>query len=291
MKSNALLGVVVRRARPEDSSACGQICFKAFAKISGEHGFPCDFPNVEQPMGIFSMVFSVPEFFSVVAEIEGKVVGSNCLDERSVIRGVGPITIDPDTQNRGVGRALMKAVLDRAGETGAAGVRLVQAAFHNRSLSLYTSLGFDVREPLACLQGKTTERTIAGCAVRMAAATDLGACNALSRRVHGFERGADLAQAIERGTARVVESGGRVTGYATALAFYGHSTAESNQDLKALIASVESFDGPGILVPTRNSSLFRWCLENGLRVVQPMTLMSMGLYNEPAGAWLPSVMY
>ena len=29
----------------------------------------------------------------------------------------------------------------------------------------------------------------------------------------------------------------------------------------------------------------------GLRVVQPMTLMSMGLYNEPKGAFLPSVLY
>jgi hypothetical protein len=32
-------------------------------------------------------------------------------------------------------------------------------------------------------------------------------------------------------------------------------------------------------------------LEQGLRVVQPMTLMTMGLYNEPVGAYLPSVLY
>jgi hypothetical protein len=88
-----------------------------------------------------------------------------------------------------------------------------------------------------------------------------------------------------------VEREGRITGYASDLAFFGHSTAETNVDMQALIASAESFGGPGILVPTRNSALFRWCLENGLRVVQPMTLMSMGLYNEPAGAWLPSVLY
>jgi hypothetical protein len=61
--------------------------------------------------------------------------------------------------------------------------------------------------------------------------------------------------------------------------------------MQALIASVESFGGSGILVPSRNSALLRWCLANGLRVVQPMTLMSIGLYNEPAGAWLPSVLY
>jgi hypothetical protein len=60
---------------------------------------------------------------------------------------------------------------------------------------------------------------------------------------------------------------------------------------KALIASAEAFAGPGILVPTRNSQLFRWCLVNGLRVVQPMTLMTSGLYNEPTGAYLPSILF
>ena len=62
-------------------------------------------------------------------------------------------------------------------------------------------------------------------------------------------------------------------------------------DLQALIASAEGFGGPGILVSTRNAALLRWSLKNGLRMVQPMTLMSMGLYNKPAGAWLPSVTF
>jgi hypothetical protein len=61
--------------------------------------------------------------------------------------------------------------------------------------------------------------------------------------------------------------------------------------MQALIASAESFGGSGILVPSRNSALLRWCLENGLRIVQPMTLMSTGLYNEPSGAWLPSILF
>jgi len=127
--------------------------------------------------------------------------------------------------------------------------------------------------------------------VRSAQPADEAACNALARRVHGFDRGAELAQAIREGTARVVERGGRVTGYTTNLGFFGHSTAETNIDMQALLASVESFTGPGILVPSRNSALLRWCLGNGLRVVQPANLMSTGLYTDPAGAWLPSVLF
>jgi hypothetical protein len=108
---------------------------------------------------------------------------------------------------------------------------------------------------------------------------------------NGIDRGRELAEAVQQGTALVVERENRITGYASALAFFGHAAAETNMDLQALIASVDSFGGPGILVPSRNSALFQWCLANGLRVTQPMTLMSTGLYNEPAGAWLPSVAF
>jgi GNAT superfamily N-acetyltransferase len=283
--------VVIRRAKPDDVPACGKICYDAFYGINQEHNFPCDFPEPERAFGVLKMMFSHPGFHCVVAEVEGRIVGSNCLDERSAIAGLGPITIDPQVQNHGVGRRLMSAVMDRARERGKAGVRLVQAAFHNRSLSLYATLGFDVREPLSCMQGRTKQRHVPGCSVRAAQAADLDSCDALSRRLHGFDRGRELADSVQQGTALVVERDGRITAYASALAFFGHATAETNMDLQALITSADSFGGPGILVPSRNSVLFQWCLANGLRVVQPMTLMSTGLYSEPGGAWLPSILF
>jgi GNAT superfamily N-acetyltransferase len=283
--------VSVRPARPEDAAVCGPICFEAFNAINQRHGFPCDLPSPEVGARLLGGMFSHPDFYCVVAEADGRIVGSNCLDERSTVAGVGPITIDPGLQNRGAGRKLMNAVLDRARERGFAGVRLVQAAFHGRSLSLYASLGFDVREPLVCMQGRTAQRTVPECRVRPAVAADLEPCNALARRVHGFERGRDLAEAIGQRTAIVVERHRRITGYASSLAFFGHATAESNLDLQALIASGAEFGGPGILVPSRNGELFRWCLGNGLKVVQPLTLMSLGLYSDPAGAWLPSILF
>ena len=95
-------------------------------------------------IGLISTLFSHPGYYCVVAESDGRIAGSNCMDERCIIAGIGPITVDPATQNRGVGRKLMDAVLLRARERGFAGVQLVQAAFHNRSLSLYTTLGFDM---------------------------------------------------------------------------------------------------------------------------------------------------
>ena len=82
-----------------------------------------------------------------------------------------------------------------------------------------------------------------------------------------------------------------MTGYATSIGFSGHAVAETNDDLASLISSAESIFGPGFLVPTRNAPLLRWCLAEGLRITQTMTLMTIGLYNQPEGAWLPSVIY
>ena len=83
----------------------------------------------------------------------------------------------------------------------------------------------------------------------------------------------------------------RLTGYATRVGFMGHAVGESNADLQALIGGASKFTGSGFLLPARNGELFRWCLDRGLRMVQPLTLMSMGLYNEPRGAFLPSIIY
>jgi len=283
--------LVIRRATLADAEVCGQICFEAFRTLAEKHNFPPDFPAPEIPKHVLSTMFSHPLFFCVVAEQDGKIVGSNCLDERTPIAGVGPITIDPGAQNRSVGRQLMQAVMTRALERKFAGVRLVQAAYHNRSLSLYAKLGFVVREPLACMQGTPIQKTPAGYRVRTAEPGDLATCNDLCVRVHGHDRGSELNDAIQQRTAVVAESGGRIKAYASFIAFSGHAVGEANRDLQALIATAEEFQGPGILVPTRNAGLFGWCLESGLRVVQPMTLMTIGLYNEPAGAYLPSILY
>jgi predicted N-acetyltransferase YhbS len=281
----------IRTAAPADAEACGRIAFEAFAALAGKHNFPPDFPNAEVATQVLASMFSHPSFFCVVAEQNGKIIGSNCLDERTSIAGVGPITIDSATQNRSVGRQLMHAVMTRAMERKFPGVRLVQAAYHNRSLSLYSKLGFVVREPLACMQGERIRRTVPGYAVRPARESDLSVCNEICKRVHGHDRGGELSDAIQEGTTVVAEADGRIRGYASAIAFSGHAVGEANQDLQALLSSATEFQGPGILVPTRNAGLFRWCLEMGLRVVQPMTLMTVGLYNEPAGAYLPSVLY
>lgn len=281
----------LRTGVPADAPACGKICYEAFKRIAEEHNFPPDLPDADVGIGLLSHLLARTDVFSVVAEVDGQPAGSNFLWENGVIAGVGPITVDPRLQDAAVGKQLMIAVLQRVRERRFAGVRLVQAAYHNRSLSLYTKLGFDTREPLSTMQGPPIRGDMSGYRVRPAVEADLGACNTLCLRVHGHDRGLELREAIQNGSARVVERDGRPAGYATTIGFFGHAVGENNDAMKALIAAATTFQGPGFLLPTRNSELLRWCLANGLRIVQPMTLMSIGLYNEPQGAFLPSIIF
>ena len=284
--------LTLRPSSPADAERCGHICYEAYRTISERHHFPPDFPSPEAAVASTERRLNHASYYGVVAELEGRIVGSAFLDERStIIACVASITVDPAAQNRMVGRRLMEAILARVAERRYPGVRLIQAAYNCGSLSLYTKLGFDVREPLVVLQGPPLALQVPGYAVRRATTGDLDECNALCARVHGHDRRAELVEAIERGRATVVEHGDRLTGYATGVGFSGHAVGEANAALKALIGAAPEFLGPGFLVPARNADVFRWCLQRGLRIVQPMTLMSIGLYNEPQGAFLPSIVY
>jgi hypothetical protein len=167
----------------------------------------------------------------------------------------------------------------------------VQAAYHNRSLALYSKLGFVVREPLSLMQGPVPEVTRTDRIVRLAAISDLQACIPLAERLLGHSRGKELERAIAQRDARVVEHKGRISGYTTGIGFIGHTVGEANDDVQALIGAASAITGPGFLLPTRNASLLRWCLMHGLTIVQPMTLMSSGEYSDPKGAYLPSILY
>ena len=281
----------IRNVDKADAQMCGRILYDAFKNLAEQHNFPPDFPSPEVATGFASMLIGAQGFYGVVAEEAGKIAGSNFMDERSPIFGIGPISVSPEVQNHAVGRRLMCAVLGRAAEKKAAGIRLVQAGYHNRSLCLYTKLGFVTREPLSLLQGPKPNAKFAGHDVRVAEERDVEGCNKLCRDVHGFDRDLELRDAIRARSASVVVHLEEITGYATAIGFFAHAVARTNQDLKALIGAATEFPGPGFLLPTRNHEVFEWCLNCKLRLTFQMTLMTTGLYNEPAGAYLPSILY
>ena len=282
----------LREVEPGDAEACAQICFDAFGSFHDHHRFPRDFPVLEAAAQLMGMFIPHPSIWGVVAETDGKIVGSNFLDERDPIRGVGPITVDPQTQDTGIGRQLMTAVIER-GE-GAPGIRLLQDSFNLRSLSLYESLGFDVKEPVAVISGQPRSASAEAIEVRPLTDGDLEQCGDLCTRVHGFERTNELRDAIQGLAPFVAVRDGSVVAYASSVTFWplNHGVAESDDDMQALLlGAAAAVEAPiAFLVPLR-SGLFRWSLAEGLRLVKPMNVMALGEYQEPKGSWFPSVLY
>jgi predicted N-acetyltransferase YhbS len=284
--------ITLREAEPADAAECARIVFDAFGTIQDHHRFQRDFPALEMAAGLLNIFIPHPRIWGVVAEVDGRIVGSNFLDERSPVRGVGPITVAPAGQNSGVGRRLMEAVIERGQE--APGIRLLQDAFHMRSLALYESLGFDVKEPVAVVTGKPRSEPATDVEVRPLQDDDLGGCEELCTKVHGYERTNELRDAKQAFTPFVALREEKIVAYASAVSFWpmNHGVAETDEDMKALLlgASAAVEEQLAFLVPLR-SGLFRWCLEEGLRLVKPMNLMALRDYREPDGAWIPSVLY
>lgn len=274
-----------------DQERVGKIIYDAFYHISNAHNFPPDFASEDIAVGLAGMLLTHPRIYGIVAESDGVVVGSNFLWEIDEVVGVGPITIDPSAQNSSIGKAMMLDVIRRAEQTNANSVRLVQAAYHNRSLALYTKLGFDTVSPLSAMSGPAFNAIVEGYDTRPMTADDVDNADAVCIAVHGISRRNEVRASAEHGSGYVVEHQGRITGYTTGLGYFGHTVGITNYELKALIGSGQEFTGPGFLLPTTNSEVMRWCFENGLRIVHPMTLMSRGAYQEPKGAFMPSILY
>ena len=186
---------------------------------------------------------------------------------------------------------LMQAGLDRVAARRALCVRLVHASYHTRALRLYAKLGFTVRDIIARVTGAPLALQIPGYTVRPATLADLDACNQVCRQVHGHDRGGELRDAMQQGDATVVEHEGHLRGYATSIGVSGHAVGETTEAVQVLIGAAPAFERGGFLVPLRNGELFTWCLKAGFRVSVPQTLMSQGFYQEPLGAFLPSVLY
>ena len=188
-------GIVVRAIEPADGDECARIVYEAFAGLHDRHRFPRDFPTLEAASQLTGSFIAHPRIWGIVAEADGQIIGSNFLDERGPITGVGPITIDPEAQGRGIGRRLMEAVIARGAE--ARGIRLFQDSFNMQSLSLYASLGFEVREPAVVMSGRPKSGPPSGIQVRPLEESDVEECELLCLSVHGFERTSELCDAIQ----------------------------------------------------------------------------------------------
>lgn len=239
---------------------------------------------------IISHIANRPDYTGVVATIAGQIIGSNFLLHADEVAGVGPITIDPHLQARGVGRSLMEWVIQAAQRRGIRQIRLFQEAVNTTSLSLYTSVGFTWRDSAASMQAAPAEAD--NPSIRPLTAEDLPTVEALGVQAFGFSRANDIAQLLAADfPGFLLEHQGRPAGYYVA-SLFGHACAETDQDLLALVGHAARHLPPPLSVficPLSREDLFRQCLATGHRTLKVLSYMSYGDYVTPSGAYLPSI--
>lgn len=284
----------IRRAQPADLDAAAEVLFQASKAAAERFGFEPDFPSVEIARAMGAIFLNHPKSYGVAAEIEGKLIGVGFLSERNEVRGIGPVVVDPAMQARGVGRLVLKALMDRAAE--ARGARMVADTANPAAVAVCEASGLNTREPLFLMFGiPRGEEPPGGYDVRAMRKDDLKACNDLCERVHGYNRNAELDDAMAHFGSVVAIRRGRIVAYSSAptLWLMNHGVAESEKDMKALILHAGLLkDAPlSLLVPGRNNDLFRACLAMGLRIAKSMTFLSSGFYQDPRAPWFPSIEY
>ena len=286
------LSIELVPAEPQHASELGRISFEAFKELQDRACGTRDFPTVEIAQQVLGMLLQRDDFYSVSALDNGKLVGSNFLSLMDPVAGVGPVTVDPSYQGKGVGRTLMQDVIDYARRHNIEQVRLMQDAFNVASLSLYASLGFDVKEPVAFMQAAPLAED--DNSVRSITEPDLPAIEELSVRIYKNSRRNEVAAAAPYGFAAFLrERQGRITGYLLPGQF-GHGVAETEEDALALIGEAARRLPPEMarfFCPLTESGFYRKALQGGCNVIKVMNYMMLGPYEYPDEVWMPSVLY
>jgi predicted N-acetyltransferase YhbS len=287
------LSLTIRPIEQKDVESCGKIGYEAHRTISSDHSYPSEQPSEEFGIGLIRMLLGNPNSWGVLAERQGKILGSIFLHEflPSPVAVIGPLTVHPTAEGGGIGRKLMDAALIQARRQNHDQIRLVQSPSHIRSFVLYTKCGFTLREPLFLMQGKPLKSDNNHSARLVQDENDISLCNELCKSAYGFSRDMELRQAVDQGIAFMIEQDGAITGYAAGIGILCHAVAKSNEDLKALIANASTILGPGFLVPARNYELINWLLESHFQIGWPANLMTIGPYQEPLMPFLPSLAY
>ncbi len=283
--------VEIVAAQPADAATLGRICYDAFRVVQARHGLPPDWESPAAAECALGLLIADPAVVAVMAIAAGHIVGSNFLSHHDAWGGIGPLSVTPRWQGRGVGRALMTAVLAVAEVREVPQVRLQQDAANMASLALYASLGFVARETTVVMEVRATGRPSSG--VRAATGADLEEIARLSQQHLQLSRRQEVAAAMDHGFTVLVQDGpGGLGGYFIA-GRRGHGVATGEATMLTLIHAAACVLAPAPLrffCPLREASLLCALLATGCQAAKMMTLMTRGPYASPDPIWLPSVL-
>ena len=287
------MDITIRRATEFDAENCGRIGYEGFRAINERHGLALNFPSAEAASQRLLVAIRNPLVFGAVAETSGRILAFVFSSERDPICAVGPIVTAAAFQGQGVGRQLLNALRPRTRCTRCLPAsECVQCAFPLPLCGAWVRM---LREHFVVMAGSPQSAPSSEWEIRHLMELDVPQCEKLHQRVHGYSRTNELRDAILMATPIVALRGGLVRAYMAAPTNWlaNHGVSETEEDMQALfLGAAKVVQGAlSCLIPVRRATLFRWCLQQRLRSINLMTLMTIGEYQEPQGSYFPSILY
>lgn len=280
------MSITLRPAVETDTESCAEAMYTAFITVDKQHGFPSYFTDLDHAKDAAKSLITNPYGYGIVATENNRVIASAFMNEKRPTRAIGPVSVHPDFQGKGIGRKLMESLLERAQD--APSIRLTQDAFNTTSLSLYTSLGFALVESLVWIEGKFKNKPDNVPAVHPIQEENRNDCIELCQRVAGFNRVPDN---LTDAHCRIRE--GHITAYTLGLSTDGYTIAQTEDDVRALMLGIGAQKSGTLscLMPTQYTGLLLWCLSEGFKIKKPLNLMAKGAYQKPNGFYFPNLLY
>lgn len=301
-------GITIRRLQADDVPEAARVCYEAFTTFNASVSLPPDFPPLEVaniPEALLSQgLLEGFEGFVAVNE-QGAIVGSNLVELRDEVAGIGPISVSTEAAGKGVGRMLMQAVMQAAQRKGMEVVRLHQIANNTASFSLYLGCGFDPSATCGHYEGVCVASMPAGLHFATLAEEHVDACDRLHKLVCGLHRRNDILAMVSHPAPSgvVLDSQGTVVAYSTGAFLSGHSVATSFEAFQALTVGIstkiEELRAAGMplppctfYVPHTYPQAMRWLAKNGFKLIRQVVQMGYGTHEQPVtGLYMPAMQY
>ena len=195
---------------------------------------------------------------------------------------IGLVLVAPEQQGRGIGRALMNALIADSGS------RTLMLNATAEGLPLYEKLGFVSTGFVRQHQGRLAEGAVLPAApdvpLRRAVPADHAALCALDAAVFGADRSPLIRSILASGDAWLVDRAGKPAGFVVLRAFgrgmiIGPVAAASEDEAIALVAAAAKAAPPGVLridIPAQAEGLAVWLTAACLPAIDTVTVMLRG---------------
>lgn len=211
------MDIAIRDMTKHDLPRVGELLFNSFNSVAARYGYSPRMQNVKEGASWAWAILRHGPKEIVLAEVDHHIVGVCSLNLRGHYGGIGPVAVDPTFQGCGVGRHMMKALLQRT--EGLHAVRLFQESFNPASFSLYYSLRFIPVADLLdlSLSARASSELNRHSDVHQLLPKDLSSVSAYDLKRSKFDRTTDLDYYSKWGKVFVYKRKSSIRGYLACL--------------------------------------------------------------------------